>query len=399
MIVGVVLAALLFMRRMAVLTTVDPVRGKTVVGADIPPGVRLYEIAGPMFFGAAKTAMEALHTIGDDDHTYILDMQHVPTMDATGLVALESVLDRLRRSKIKVIFAGLVERGQRHARPRRHQARAGPHRVRTRRRDRGVDGDHPHRAHEAVDRAGCGRRIVIRDVGHGDPPIVVLHGGWGYAFYPFDDAIAAIPRRFVIPDRTGYAGEPPGELAPGFHAAFAIETEGVLDELAIRRCVLWGHSDGAVIAAILAIRDPSRYAAIVLESIHLDRVKPRSRAFFTMMAEDPDGFGERVASRLAINPHWRDVLRAGGRAWLHIAATPADDFYDRRLGELTVPVLVLHGADDPRTEPGELDRLRREVPRARVEIVAGAGHSPHSERATAATCSRIVAEFLTSSQA
>jgi SulP family sulfate permease len=35
-------------------------------------------------------------------------MQYVPTMDATGLVALESVLDRLRRSSIKVIFAGLT---------------------------------------------------------------------------------------------------------------------------------------------------------------------------------------------------------------------------------------------------------------------------------------------------
>ena len=35
-------------------------------------------------------------------------MQRVPVMDATGLVALESVLDRLRRSKIKVIFSGLA---------------------------------------------------------------------------------------------------------------------------------------------------------------------------------------------------------------------------------------------------------------------------------------------------
>jgi SulP family sulfate permease len=52
--------------------------------------------------------MEVLHTVGDKDHTYILDMRAVPTIDATGLVALESVLDRLRRSKIKVIFAGLV---------------------------------------------------------------------------------------------------------------------------------------------------------------------------------------------------------------------------------------------------------------------------------------------------
>jgi SulP family sulfate permease len=104
--VGVVLAALLFMRRMSVLTHVE-LETPTELKIDVPPGIRVYEIAGPLFFGAAKSAMEALHTVGDKDHTYILDMRHVPTMDATGLVALESVLDRLHRSKIKIIFAGL----------------------------------------------------------------------------------------------------------------------------------------------------------------------------------------------------------------------------------------------------------------------------------------------------
>jgi SulP family sulfate permease len=104
--VGVVLAALLFMRRMSVLTKAE-LESPGELNVDVPAGVRVYEIAGPLFFGAAKSAMEALHTIHDKDHTYILDMQRVPTIDATGLVALESVLDRLHRSKIKVIFSGL----------------------------------------------------------------------------------------------------------------------------------------------------------------------------------------------------------------------------------------------------------------------------------------------------
>jgi SulP family sulfate permease len=105
--VGVVLAALLFMRRMSVLTKAE-LEEPAELKVDVPPGVRVYEIAGPLFFGAAKSAMEVLHTVGDKDHTYVLDMKAVPTIDATGLVALESVLDRLRRSKIKVIFAGLA---------------------------------------------------------------------------------------------------------------------------------------------------------------------------------------------------------------------------------------------------------------------------------------------------
>jgi len=103
----VMLAALLFMRRMAVLTRTNLQHVK-FEKFNVPAGVRIYEMAGPLFFGAAKTAMEALHTAGGGDHTIILSMQHVPTMDATGLVALESVLDRLKRSKIKVIFAGVT---------------------------------------------------------------------------------------------------------------------------------------------------------------------------------------------------------------------------------------------------------------------------------------------------
>jgi len=231
-------------------------------------------------------------------------------------------------------------------------------------------------------------------------PLLLLHGGWGYGFYPHDDAIAKLDRRFVVPDRTGYGGSPHiAELPPKFHLAAAIETEKLLDALRITRSVLWGHSDGAVIATILALRHPERYDGIIVEAIHLDREKPRSRDFFEQMINDPDAFGERVTRKLADEhgeDYWRTIIRAGGRAWRDIAATPNEDFYDHRLGELRVPMLVVHGADDPRTEPGELDRIRREVPSARIEMIEGGGHSPHSTRATAAQVTEIVDRFLAS---
>jgi sulfate permease, SulP family len=104
--VGVVLAALLFMKRMAVLTKVQ-LDTESREHFEAPPGVRIYDIAGPMFFGAAKTAMETLDTIGSETRTVILSMKSVPVMDATGLVALESMLDRLQRSNRKIIIAGL----------------------------------------------------------------------------------------------------------------------------------------------------------------------------------------------------------------------------------------------------------------------------------------------------
>lgn len=241
--------------------------------------------------------------------------------------------------------------------------------------------------------------IHYRDIGSGEPPIVHLHGGWGYEFYPLDDALAGIARRFVIPDRTGYGkSRPPRrtELPVDFHAMFADETEEFLRALGIERCILWGHSDGAVVAVHLAGRHPERYAGVVLEALHIDREKPRSRAFFTNMARSPEAFGDRVVQRLAAEhgDDWRTIIHAGGEAWLQIAATPERDMFDGNLERLTIPTLVLHGADDPRTEPGELDRLRRAVPAAEMHVIAGAGHAPHAERAAAAVCTRLVGEWL-----
>jgi pimeloyl-ACP methyl ester carboxylesterase len=241
--------------------------------------------------------------------------------------------------------------------------------------------------------------LHYRDGGAGEP-LVILHGGWGYGYYPHDDAVAKLDRRFVIPDRTGYGRSPHiAELPPKFHVAAAMETETLLAAIGVTRCAVWGHSDGAIIATLMALRSPERYSGLIVEAIHLDRAKPHSRDFFLQMANDPDSFGERVARRLALDhgdDYWRTVLRFGGRAWLDIAKTPDEDFYEGRLRELRVPMLVVHGADDPRTEPGELDRIAREVPSARIELLEGGGHSPHSKRSSAARCTALVQNFLAS---
>lgn len=109
--VGVVLAALLFMRRMAELTQARLVgEGHPLATEDIPRGVVVYEIAGPLFFGAAQRALSNLDGFDDGVKVVVLDMSDVPVIDTTGLVNLESALQRLKRRGIKAILAGVQQR-------------------------------------------------------------------------------------------------------------------------------------------------------------------------------------------------------------------------------------------------------------------------------------------------
>ncbi|OLC44340.1 MAG: hypothetical protein AUH43_18910 [Acidobacteria bacterium 13_1_40CM_65_14] len=260
-------------------------------------------------------------------------------------------------------------------------------------------------------------RIHYRDVGEG-PPIVFLHGGWGYEIYPFDRQIETLGsrHRIVIPDRSGYGGSGSLRVLPtDFHRRAMEETRAVIDALGIERPVLWGHSDGAIIALLLGLAAPDRIAGAIVEATHYDKYKPSSRAFFEGIIANPQALGGGVASVMAREhgDRWPQIIDMHSRTWLRIAeqvASPAEDFYDGRLGDLTVPVLVVHGARDPRTEPGELDALRMALagagprvdlertqgsaPTTRFVILPEGGHSPHSEGATANEVTRVAQEFI-----
>ncbi len=134
--VGFVLAAVLFMRRMAEITesrlSVDNTEEHRRI--DMPPGVSFYEVNGPLFFGAAQSAMAALHSSQSDAfHALILHLGKVPVIDATGFAALENAVEVLVRQKKTVILAGPLPRPQIDLRARgarRQVRRKGPDRRR-----------------------------------------------------------------------------------------------------------------------------------------------------------------------------------------------------------------------------------------------------------------------------
>jgi SulP family sulfate permease len=112
--VGMILAAFLFMRRMASLANVSVVSSGLVEedGTDDaamamtpPPGVEVYEINGPFFFGAAETFKDTLALVAGKPKVLILRMRRVPVIDATGLHALTDVVHRSRRDGTLVLLS------------------------------------------------------------------------------------------------------------------------------------------------------------------------------------------------------------------------------------------------------------------------------------------------------
>lgn len=118
--VGVMLAAVLFMRRMAEVSGAELVDGGSEFGgARLPSGVTVYRIDGPLFFGAAQKAMHTFSEIGEGSRVVIFDISRVPAMDVTGIVNLESALLRLKQRRgLGVVMGaqaqprGLLERAQ-----------------------------------------------------------------------------------------------------------------------------------------------------------------------------------------------------------------------------------------------------------------------------------------------
>ncbi len=108
--VGMVLAAMLFMRRMAEVTRVQVIEGDhdhPALPGPVPKNVVVYDVSGALFFGAAQRAVAALGSISGHTRAVVFRLDEVSTMDATGLVALESALDGLAQQKTTAFLAGI----------------------------------------------------------------------------------------------------------------------------------------------------------------------------------------------------------------------------------------------------------------------------------------------------
>ena len=108
--IGIGLASVLFIKRMINLYSIELVNTKLTIHPDIPENISIYDINGPMFFGAAQNALKTLLNSNEDTIVVILNMQNVPMIDMTGMVALKSIVDNFKSKNKKLIFSGLHTR-------------------------------------------------------------------------------------------------------------------------------------------------------------------------------------------------------------------------------------------------------------------------------------------------
>lgn len=121
--VGMVLAAMLFMKRMSEVTNVGVIREEfsdapadefpdlhepnAIARRDVPEGVEVYEINGPFFFGVADRLKDTLRELGRTPKVFILRMRRVPAVDATGMHALEEFYGKCRRQGTILLLSGV----------------------------------------------------------------------------------------------------------------------------------------------------------------------------------------------------------------------------------------------------------------------------------------------------
>jgi pimeloyl-ACP methyl ester carboxylesterase len=232
-----------------------------------------------------------------------------------------------------------------------------------------------------------GSRLAVRRVCSNAParaqPIVLLHEALGCIdlWKGFPERLADVTGREVIAyDRVGHGRSSPLLTTRGIdylHRLALDELPEVLASCGVSRPVLYGHSDGATIAALYAAHRPA--TAVVAESIHV-LVEPETVTGVNLSGDERDRRVERLrryhgAKAPGLMAAWADTWTADWfRCW-----NVVDE-----LGTIDCPVLAIQGLDDHYGTVRQLEELRRGMSAPVRELVlSGCGHWPHRDASEA----------------
>ena len=270
-----------------------------------------------------------------------------------------------------------------------------------------------------------GLQVRCLTAGVGGQPVLLLHGGgFDSADFSYGPIIGPLSRgrRVFAPDLPGYgvSDKPDLEYDLAYYVDFLCS---LMDALGLARAALLGISMGGGAALGFALDEPERVERLVLvDSYGLGSGIPRGRLGY-FLAKTPLAadliYAIMRRSRLVVRRgllsvvHDRRVVTDGladeahrllkepgsGRAFRSFRQNEVlweglrTDFSER-LGEITAPTLVIHGAHDPIVPVAWARRAHKRLPNSELRVFDGCGHWPPRERPE--EFNQVVEDFLRS---
>ncbi len=248
--------------------------------------------------------------------------------------------------------------------------------------------------------------LVVAEAGAGGRPLVLVHGFTGAKedFTDWLDPLADRGWHVVAPDQRGHGASPKPE-DPGAYSfdAYAADLLGLLDALGWPSAAALGHSMGGMVLQTALLRDPARFAAIVLmDTSHrsLKGVDEEVVELAARIARD-DGMAALLAAQalvagapepahertLATRPGYgefsdRKLLESSpamyGAMLRAITDLASVDRLEQLAATVRVPTLVLVGEQDrPFLKPAQ--RMADAIPGAELVVIPDAAHCPQFE--------------------
>jgi pimeloyl-ACP methyl ester carboxylesterase len=231
-----------------------------------------------------------------------------------------------------------------------------------------------------------GVELAVHELGDGEP-MLLLHA-WGETHRVFDRLLPLLPGslRLVVPDQRGVGDSTKPADGYGLSEA-AADVIALLDALEIESCWLVGTSSGGYIAQQVAVNHPDRARGLVLIGAPSDLQQPVPESFVELLRsfhdpvtrEDVEALNgeiplhtsvpqrfleDQITAALTIPKHvWRAVLDS------LVAALPPI-----RSGPITVPTLILWGAEDDLLSAGQAHDLAVAIGGSRLVMYEGTGH-------------------------
>lgn len=250
-----------------------------------------------------------------------------------------------------------------------------------------------------------GQNIHYAEAGEG-PPLVLLHGLWGglNEWAPVVDPLAE-SHRVIAMDFPGFHGSDKPDVQ--YHNALLAQfVVGFIDALGLENVTLMGHAMGANVATYTAFHHPGSVAALVLvdgagyRNPDRDLSEPPTEGMirFRRIATGSNLQATRgLLSRRVANPSMIDDawVEAAFALWVNSAKAIGDllteggDLTEAEMRQITVPTLVVWGAQDKVFSADNAERLRGDIQGAEVHLIEGSGHLPQIEK---------TAEFLAAVQ-